>query len=90
MNMIEIEDISFENFLDENFSIVTDDSTETKEEKSQNIFPILPVRNMVMFPKVVIPITAGREKSIKLLEAVSYTHLDVYKRQLLHLLHLLD
>ena len=26
------------------------------------------VRNMMMFPKVVIPITAGREKSIKLLE----------------------
>ena len=66
--MIEIEDISFENFLDENFSIVTDDSPVTKEEKEQNLFPILPVKNMVMFPKVVIPITAGREKSIKLLD----------------------
>ena len=66
--MIEIEDIAFENFLDENFSIVANEEKQTKEEKAQEIFPILPVRNMVMFPKVVIPITAGREKSIKLLE----------------------
>ena len=66
--MIEIEDIAFENFLDENFSIVANEEKQTKEEKAQEIFLILPVRNMVMFPKVVIPITAGREKSIKLLE----------------------
>ena len=39
--MIDLDDISFENFLDENFSIVEDDNTETKKEKSQNIFPIL-------------------------------------------------
>ena len=41
---------------------------ETEENNEQTIFPILPVRNMVMFPKVIIPITAGREMSIKLLE----------------------
>jgi ATP-dependent Lon protease len=67
--MIEIEDIAFENLLEDGFSIVAEeDTTETSQEKAQNIFPILPVRNMVMFPRVVIPITAGREKSIKLLE----------------------
>lgn len=74
--MIEMEDLSFENFLDENFSIVTDNSIETQQEKEQTQFPILPVKNMVMFPRVVIPITAGREKSIKLLE-------DAYKKGLL-------
>lgn len=30
--------------------------------------PILPLRNMVLFPGVVIPITAGRDKSIRLIE----------------------
>ncbi len=69
MIMIELEDIALENLLEDGFSIVAEeDTTETKQEKAQNVFPILPVRNMVMFPKVVIPITAGREKSIKLLE----------------------
>jgi ATP-dependent Lon protease len=28
----------------------------------------LPLRNMVLFPGVVIPITAGRDKSIKLID----------------------
>jgi ATP-dependent Lon protease len=64
MIMIELEDISLENLLEDGFSIVAEEDTrETSQEKAQNIFPILPVRNMVMFPKVVIPITAGREKS---------------------------
>ena len=68
--MIELEDISLENLLEDGFSIVAEEDTRetSQEKKAQNIFPILPVRNMVMFPKVVIPITAGREKSIKLLE----------------------
>ncbi|MFT4602826.1 MAG: ATP-dependent Lon protease, partial [Arenicella sp.] len=30
--------------------------------------PILPIRNNVLFPGVVIPITVGRDKSIKLIE----------------------
>ncbi len=33
------------------------------------ILPILPLRNTVLFPGVVIPITAGRDRSIKLIEA---------------------
>ncbi len=30
--------------------------------------PILPIRNTVLFPGVVIPITVGRQKSIKLVK----------------------
>lgn len=71
--MTEFEDISFDEMMSDGFSIVAEeinlnDFNETEENKEQKIFPILPVRNMVMFPKVVIPITAGREMSIKLLE----------------------
>ncbi len=71
--MTEFDDIDFEEIMDNNFSIVADEidishMVETPENKEQKVFPILSVRNMVMFPKVVIPITAGREMSIQLLE----------------------
>lgn len=71
--MTEFEDINFDEILDDGFSIVTEDidlsdATATEENNNQLEFPILPVRNMVMFPKVIIPITAGREMSIQLLE----------------------
>ena len=43
------------------------------EETSQNItipdtLPILPLRNTVLFPGVVIPITVGRKKSVELIK----------------------
>jgi ATP-dependent Lon protease len=71
--MIEFEDISLEEMISDGFDIVTqeislDDLAETEKNSEQKIFPILPVRNMVMFPNVVIPITAGRKTSIQLLE----------------------
>lgn len=71
--MTEFEDINFEEIMDDGFSIVAeeinlDEIMDTSKNSDQEIYPILPVRNMVMFPKVVIPITAGREMSIKLLE----------------------
>lgn len=71
--MTEFEDINFEEIIDEGLGILAEEihfsDFETNDaDESQSLFPILPVRNMVMFPKVVIPITAGREKSKKLLE----------------------
>ena len=48
--------------------------TTAEEEESVNNqefpedLPILPLRNNVLFPGVVIPITVGRDKSIKLIQ----------------------
>lgn len=44
-----------------------EDEEEMNNEKLPDDLPILPLRNTVLFPGVVIPITAGRDKSIKLL-----------------------
>ena len=70
--MTEFDDINFDEIITDGFSIVAEEinlsEMDQPNSSEQKIFPILPVRNMVMFPKVVIPITAGREMSIRLLE----------------------
>lgn len=48
----------------------SEDEEEMNKEELPLELPILPLRNMVLFPGVVIPITAGRDKSIKLLNDV--------------------
>lgn len=65
--------MNFDDILEEGFSIVAEeinvkDIVDSKEDKSQTAFPILAVRNMVMFPHIIVPITAGRNASIQLLE----------------------
>ena len=44
-----------------------EDEEEMEKEKAPDIIPILPLRNTVLFPGVVIPITVGRDKSINLI-----------------------
>ncbi|SVD51653.1 uncharacterized protein METZ01_LOCUS404507, partial [marine metagenome] len=40
------------------------------EEKNEvlEIYPVLPLRNTVLFPQQIIPIYVGREQSLKLIE----------------------
>ncbi|QNK62002.1 endopeptidase La [Pedobacter sp. PAMC26386] len=44
------------------------DEDEMNNEETPEILAILPLRNTVLFPGVVIPITVGRDKSIKLIK----------------------
>ncbi|MGB1270180.1 MAG: endopeptidase La [Flavobacteriaceae bacterium] len=47
--------------------MTTEDEEKIANEEIPQELPILPLRNTVLFPGVVIPITAGRDKSIQLL-----------------------
>ncbi len=49
-----------------------EDEEEMNNEETPEVLSILPLRNTVLFPGVVIPITIGRDKSIKLVK-------DAYK-----------
>ncbi len=72
--MIDFEDFDLGDFFGDNISIVSEEinlkdiEKNTDSEIQQTIFPILPVRNMVMFPNVIVPITAGRNNSKHLIE----------------------
>ncbi len=48
--------------------LTPEDEEEMNNEGLPETLPILPLRNTVLFPGVVIPITAGRDKSIKLIK----------------------
>jgi ATP-dependent Lon protease len=48
-----------------------EDEEEMNNEQTPDILSILPLRNTVLFPGVVIPITVGRDKSIKLIKDAS-------------------
>tara|TARA_R110002050_G_scaffold109796_4_gene221184 strand:+ start:28620 stop:31070 length:2451 start_codon:yes stop_codon:yes gene_type:complete len=48
--------------------LTAEDEEEMNSEKLPETLPILPLRNTVLFPGVVIPITAGRDSSIALIK----------------------
>ncbi|MFY8137879.1 MAG: endopeptidase La, partial [Flavobacteriales bacterium] len=48
--------------------ISAEDEDQMDKEHTPEVLPILPLRNTVLFPGVVIPITVGRDKSIKLVQ----------------------
>ena len=53
--------------------LTTEDEEALENEALPEIVPILPLRNTVLFPGVVIPITAGRDKSIQLIKDANST-----------------
>ena len=65
-----LDSLSLQDF-DENSELIplmtTEDEQQINNESLPESIPILPLRNTVLFPGVVIPITAGRDKSIQLI-----------------------
>ena len=47
-----------------------DEEEDLKKLNIPDVLPILPLRNTVLFPGVVIPITVGRDKSLRLVQEV--------------------
>ena len=45
-----------------------EDEAKISKEDTPNELPILPLRNTVLFPGVIIPITIGRDRSVKLIK----------------------
>ncbi len=68
--LLNIDSLSFQG-IDEDAELIPlmtpEDEEEINKEELPEILPILPLRNTVLFPGVVIPITAGRDTSIKLI-----------------------
>lgn len=42
--------------------------TENKRNKKKNIVPFVPLRDIVVFPNMVIPLLVGRQRSINAVE----------------------
>ncbi|MGG8497453.1 endopeptidase La [Tenacibaculum sp. TC6] len=70
--IIHLDNLSLQDVFNENSELIPlltaeDEESMNKEEIPEEL-PILPLRNTVLFPGVVIPITAGRDKSIQLIK----------------------
>ena len=67
---------------DNSFSLITDYDGNDEQAfdvnvKSGEILPVLPLRNMVLFPGVFLPITVGRKSSLKLVRDADKKHKDI-------------
>ena len=51
----------------------TDDKIDIQDNQAEDI-PILPLRNMVLFPSMTMPVSVGREKSMQLIRDASEHH----------------
>ena len=47
------------------FVAVAEDEEPSKDENFEDILPVMPLKNTILFPGVIIPITVGRNKSMK-------------------------
>ena len=69
--LLNLDMMSLQN-IDEDSDLIplmtSDDEEAILKESLPESLPILPLKNTVMFPGVVIPITASRDKSIKLIK----------------------
>src|SRR5436190_13637370 len=68
----EMNELALKHSIDEDSDFIplltAEDEDNMRNEKVPDILPILPLRNTVLFPGVVIPITVGRDKSIQLIK----------------------
>ena len=62
------------------FSLVADfegDESSVFEVEMEDTLPILPLRNMVLFPGVVLPVAVGRKSSLRLAKTASKNKLNI-------------
>src|ERR1041385_4811502 len=71
------EGFNLDNISDEETEFIplmsSEDEEQMNKEAIPEILPILPLRNTVLFPGVVIPITVGRDRSIQLIKDYNKT-----------------
>ena len=70
--IISLDSLSLQDMINEDSELIPlltpEDEEKINKEDIPETLPVLPLRNTVLFPGVVIPITAGRDKSIQLIK----------------------